>query len=170
MNIRPEEPADRSAIHGVHAASFPSAGEARLVDALRAAGVLRVSLVAIEEGEVVGHVAFSSVSVPGATDGIGLAPLAVLPAHRRRGIGEELIRAGLAASERAGCGFVVVLGDPDYYGRCGFTSASGWGLGDEYDGGDAFQALELRIGAIPSGGGLVRYAPEFAAMDDEGTD
>ena len=59
VRIRPEEPGDRGAIHELHAASFPSAGEARLVDALRAAGRLWVSLVAVEEGYVVGHVAFS---------------------------------------------------------------------------------------------------------------
>jgi len=62
---------------------------------------------------------------------------------------------------------VVVLGDPAYYGRFGFLPASGWGLGDEYGGGAAFQALELRAGSIPTAGALVRYAPEFAALTSE---
>ena len=148
----------------MHAVSFPTAGEARLVDALRAAGRLRVSLVAVEDGHVIGHVAFSSVTVAGAADAVGLAPVAVLPAWRRSGIAARLIREGLAACERTGAGFVVVLGEPHYYQRFGFMPASRWGLGDEYGGEDAFQALELRPGAIPRAAGLVRYAPEFAAL------
>ncbi len=170
MNVRPEEPADQAAVHEVNAHSFPTDAEARLVDALREAGRLSVSLVAVVEGEVVGHVAFSPVSLAGASDGIGLAPLAVLSAHRRRGIGEELVREGLAACKQAGCGFVVVLGDPAYYGRFGFEPASRWELCDEYGGGEAFQALESRPASIPRAGGLVRYAPEFAAVADEEAD
>ena len=59
---------------------------------------------------------------------------------------------------------MVVLGEPEFYSRFGFKPASTWGLRDEYGGGDAFQALEVRSNAIPSHGGLVRYAPEFAAL------
>jgi putative acetyltransferase len=167
MNIRHEEPADHRAIYGVHEASFPTAGEAQLVDALRAAGRLFVSLVAEDQGEIVGHVAFSPVSVLGATDGVGLAPVAVLPAFRRRGIADQLIRQGIADCKQQGCGFVVVLGEPDYYRRFGFKSARFWGLRDEYGGGDAFQAMELRPGAIPTNGGDVQYAPEFAALGED---
>ena len=169
MNGRSEQPTDHRAIHGVHAASFPTAGEARLVDALRTAGRLSVSLVAVEQDEIVGHVAFSPVNVLHATDGMGLAPVAVSPEYRRRGIAEQLIRDGLAACKRASYGFVVVLGDPDYYHRFGFMPASGWGLSDEYGGGEAFQALELRPGSIPPDGGLVHYAPEFAELGGEGS-
>ena len=158
-----ETAADEAAIHAVHTASFPTRLEADLVDALRHAGRLMISLVAVEHGEVVGHVAFSPVTVAGTTDGVGLAPVAVLLNFRRRGIAARLIREGLAECTRRNHGFVVVLGDPRYYGRFGFTPARGWGLHDEYGGGDAFQALELRPGAIPAAGGLVRYAPEFAA-------
>ena len=165
MNVRSEEPADRVAIHGVHAASFPTGGEARLVDALRAAGLLRVSLVAVEENEVVGHVAFSPVSLRGTDDGVGLAPVATLPDFRRRGVADALVRAGLELCKQRGHGFVVVLGDPAYYGRFGFRPADGWELKDEYGGGDAFQAQELRPGALPDGGGCVQYAPEFGALE-----
>lgn len=133
------------------------------MDALRAAGRLTLSLVAVEEGVVAGHVALSPVRVTGAADGIGLAPVAVLPAFRRRGIADRLIRMGLERCGEQGFGFVVVLGEPEYYGRFGFRPASDWGLSDEYGGGDAFQALELRPGAIPRGAGVVRYAPEFPA-------
>ena len=167
MVIRPERPGDAEAIHAVHAAAFPGPDEARLVDALRAAGRLSLSLVAeADDGHVIGHVAFSPVSVDGASDGLGLAPLAVAPARQRRGVGHLLVTEGLAAAERAGAGFVVVLGDPDYYGRFGFNPAGDWGLSDEYGGGPAFQVLELRPGAVPRGAGLVRYAPEFGLFGE----
>jgi putative acetyltransferase len=69
---------------------------------------------------------------------------------------------GLAKCRRLGVGFVVVLGDPAYYSRFGFQPAARWNLSDEFEGGDAFQAIELMPGAIPIGGGLVKYAPEFS--------
>jgi putative acetyltransferase len=162
--LRPERTSDHPAIHALHVASFPTEGEARLVAALRSAGHLSVSLVAELAGRVVGHVAFSPVGLPGATGGVGLAPVAVLSAFRGRGIADQLIRAGLGACRQADAGFVVVLGDPAYYSRFGFLPARGWGLRDVYGGGDAFQALELRPGAIPSEGGQVDYAAEFADL------
>ena len=58
----------------------------------------------------------------------------------------------------------VVLGEPAYYGRFGFTVASSWGLWDQYGGGPAFQVLELRPGGVPRGAGLVQYAEEFALL------
>jgi putative acetyltransferase len=162
--VRVEVPADAAAIRQVHLASFPTSDEARLVDALRANGRLSVSLVAAESEGIVGHVAFSPVTVSGAAGGAGLAPLAVLPAFRRRGVGGALIREGLTAAERAGFQFVVVLGEPSYYGQFGFEPASRWRLRDEYQGGDAFQVLELRPSTLSAAAGLVRYAPEFAAF------
>ncbi|HEX2251632.1 MAG TPA: N-acetyltransferase [Thermoanaerobaculia bacterium] len=166
MEIRPEQANDAEAIHAVHAASFPSEAEADLVDALRAAGRLPVSLVAQREGEIVGHVAFSPVATewPEAAAGVGLAPVAVTGPHRRQGIAAALVRAGLEACRAAGFGWVVVLGEPEYYSRFGFRPASEHGLVDEYGGGAAFQVLELAPGALPIGAGLVRYAAEFAAV------
>ena len=168
VHIRRERPEDAPAIRAIHEAAFPGPGEARLVDGLRAARRLSVSRVAESHGAVVGHVAFSPVTVAGAGDGLGLAPVAVASALRGRGVGGALIRSGLEACRDAGAGFVVVLGEPAYYGRFGFTAAGEWGLCDEYGGGAAFQALELRPGAIPRGAGLVRYAPEFGALADAG--
>jgi len=161
--IRPELPGDLAAIYTVHASAFPTDAEARLVDALRAACHLSVSLVAVDSGRVVGHIAFSPVSVPGAADGLGLAPLAVTPDRQRIGIGGRLIREGLAASDAAGVPFVVVLGHPDYYSRFGFRRAAEVGLGNEYQADEAFMVLELEPGSLPVGGGMVRYGPEFAA-------
>lgn len=162
--ILDERPGDEATIRRVQALAFPSDAEARLVDALRRNGRLAVSLVARRGDEVIGHVAFSPVSVGRIAGGLGLAPLAVVPAYQRQGVGAALVRAGLEACQSLDCGYVVVLGEPAYYGRFGFSPAARWCLRDAYDGGAAFQAIELRPGAIPTGGGLVGYAPEFASV------
>ena len=162
--VRRERPADVSAIRGLHEEAFPTPAEARLVDVLRGSGRLVVSLVAEESREIVGHVALSPVSAGASSEGLGLAPLAVARGCRRRGVGSALVRGGLDAGSRAGFGFVVVLGEPAYYGRFGFAAASGWGLLVDYGGGPAFQALELRPGGIPRGSGLVRYGEEFSLL------
>jgi putative acetyltransferase len=164
MLIRAEQPGDIAAIRAVHEASFPSALEANLVDALRDARRLSVSYVAEIENQVAGHIAFSPVTTAAGHVGVGLAPVAVLPTYRRLGIAAALITAGLAAPAQLGFGWAVVLGDPAYYGRFGFRAAAEFGLCDEYDGGPAFQSLELRPEALPLGAGLVRYAPEFATF------
>lgn len=162
--IHPERVGDEAAIRAVLLDAFPTDVEARLVAALRAAGRLTVSLVADRAGCVIGHVAFSPVTVTGCAGGVGLAPLSVLSEARRQGIGVRLVREGLAACARQGATFVVVLGEPDYYRRFGFLRASDWGLTDDYGGGDAFHALELVAGAIPKLPVRVHYAPEFAAF------
>jgi putative acetyltransferase len=164
MVVRLEQPDDAAAVCAIHTACFPSAAEARLVDLLRAAGRLPVSLVAEIEGVVIGHIAFSPVTVDSGDRGAGLAPVAVAASHRRQGIAAELVRAGLEACRAAGFGWVVVLGEPAYYSRFGFRAASELGLYDEYGGGPAFQCVELVPGAMPVGAGLVRYAPELASL------
>lgn len=161
--IRPEQAGDVATIHAVHASAFPTDDEARLVDALRAAGRLSITLVADDGGRLVGHVAFSPVSLAGRPDGLGLAPLAVIPDRQRQGIGARLVREGLAVADAGGAPFVVVLGHPAYYPRFGFRRAAAVGLSNEYGADEAFMVLELRPGSLPAGGGLVRYGPEFTA-------
>lgn len=161
---RPEHPSDAAAIRAIHEAAFPTAAEARLVDALRASGRLAVSIIAADTSGPVGHVAFSPVTV-GEAQGLGLAPMAVVPAHQNRGVGALLVREGIASCVAIGCGFVVVLGEPEYYGRFGFMRASSFGLDNEYGVDEAFLAIELVAGRLPAGGGLARYAPEFALVD-----
>ena len=158
---RPERTGDEAAIHELNAAAFPSPAEAELVDALRAAGRLAISLVAADPDGVVGHIAFSPVTA-GEHAGLGLAPVAVREAHRRRGVAAMLVREGLAACETLRTPFVVVLGDPAYYGRFGFVRAADFGLGNEYGVHAEFMVLALRPGGLPPVGSLVRYAPEFA--------
>ena len=114
--------------------------------------------------EVVGHVAFSPVIVHG-PKGAGLGPVPVLPAYQRIGIGEQLIRNGLEACRKQGVGYVVVLGAPSYYSQFGFKSADSWELCYQNRYAEAFQAMELVPGAIPAGGGVVAYAPEFNTVE-----
>ena len=125
--IRPERAGDEAAIHGVVAAAFDGhphsdGSEPGIVDALRADGDLAISLVAEEGGAIVGHVAFSPVSVSDGSQGwFGLGPAAVDPARQGEGIGTALIERGLDLLRDRGAAGCVVLGDPAYYARFGFA-------------------------------------------------
>jgi predicted N-acetyltransferase YhbS/6-phosphogluconolactonase/glucosamine-6-phosphate isomerase/deaminase len=163
VELRAATPADEAPIAQVLRAAFPTDVESRLVALLRANGRAVIELVAVDGGRVVGHVLCSPVTVGGsaAGGGLGLAPLAVSPSHRRRGVGAALVHEALATARAREAGFVVLLGAPRYYARFGFTRADARGLGNEYGAGPEFQVLELRAGALPAGGGLVRYGDEF---------
>ena len=164
MFVRSERHGDAELIYALHAANFPTPAEAKLVDLLRNANRLKVSLVAESDGHIVGHIAFSPVTVFSGATGAGLAPVAVSELYRRQGIAAALVQEGLKACQAIGFGWVVVLGEPEYYARFHFRPATELGLSDEYGGGAAFQILELVPGALPVGAGLVRYAEEFASL------
>lgn len=126
MRIRPETAADIAAITSFIEEAFADHPHSKqteqiLVDGLRKGGALLVSLVAEEEGEVVGHIGFSPVRIAGVDRGwMVLAPLAVAKARQRRGIGKALMKAGLEAIRAMGAQGCVLAGDPAYYGRFGF--------------------------------------------------
>lgn len=168
VSLRDEVSSDRAAIAAVITAAFGQPGEAALVDALRDAGALTLSLVAIAGGAIVGHVAFSPVTITredGVRAAIGLAPVAVAPAWQGRGVGARLVSAGLERLRAAGAPAVLVLGHPRYYPRFGFAPASRFGLRWEQAAPDAaFMALELSPGALAGGAGVVRYRPEFSVV------
>jgi putative acetyltransferase len=144
---RPASDADRTAIFTLHRAAFGGDAEARLVESLHESGDVRLSLVAEQDGEIVGHVLFSELSVMTPTEeevaGLALAPLAVHPDWQRRGIGTELVRAALQQLRAEGWGLVLVLGEPDYYSRFDFTTAAARGLQSPYAG-EYFLALDLQ--------------------------
>jgi putative acetyltransferase len=164
MEIRSERPGDADAIRAVTSAAFrdaphSSGTEAAIVDGLRDAGALAVSLVAIEDGEIVGHAAFSPVTIDsGPGRWFGLGPVSVRPDRQRRGIGGVLIRAGLERLRKSRAEGCVVLGDPAYYGRFGFRSDRGLRYRDLP--GELFQKLAFVDGGAE---GEVEYHPAFDA-------
>jgi putative acetyltransferase len=161
--IRPERSADHAAIREVNRIAFGGEGEARLVDALRGGGHTRISLVAEEEGQVVGHILFSALTIAspqGEIEALSLAPLAVVPSHQRRGIGSSLVREGLRACRDDGHRIVIVLGHPEFYPRFGFSAKLAEPLRSPYSG-PAFMAVELVPAALRDIEGEVRYSPPF---------
>ena len=166
MHLRPEVPSDAAAVHEINVAAFGRDEEARLVALLREQARPVVSLVAEEDGTLVGHVMFSPVALHRFTRlMMGLAPMAVTPARQRRGIGSALVRAGLDRCTDLGAAAIVVLGHPDFYPRFGFVPAALFGLACEYDGpAEAFMATELVPGALQGAAGTVSYHPAFAGL------
>ena len=130
--IRDEQPGDEAEVRRVVYAAFhnhpqhaPGAEptEPAIVDRLRATGAMTLSLVAVAEGEVIGHIAFSRVLVDDEdVRWFGLGPVAVRPDRQRKGIGAALIREGLARLRARGGAGVVLVGEPEYYGRFGFRA------------------------------------------------
>jgi putative acetyltransferase len=163
-DIRAEQPSDADGIRAINIAAFEGEAEAKLVDLLRDRGRNIVSLVAVDQGQVVGQVLFTELSVtpPTAFKGVGLAPLAVLPGFQNHGIGTELGQKGLDLCRDLGYDFAVVLGHTDYYPRFGFKNASDFGIGNDYDVDDPFMALEFNPVVLGSFKGVAHYAPEFA--------
>lgn len=165
--IRSEKAGDISAVHQVNRRAFDTPDEADLVDRLRSVARPHISLVAVEDGNVVGHIFFSPVSIEPEISGItvmGLAPMAVLPERQNQGIGSLLVKSGLDECRRLGCDVVVVVGHPGYYPRFGFAPASRKGLSCEYPVRDeVFMAIELSPDALSDRRGLVKYHPEFNA-------
>lgn len=160
--IRPELPMDIPAIAQVLATSFPSPEEAELVKLLRKNGHLSISLVAEDQGMIVGHIAFSPVTVDGKAGGLGLAPVAVVPDFQSLGIGSMLVEEGLTFAKAGPAGYVVVLGHAHYYPRFGFQAAKPLGYSNEYDADESFMILELKKGGLPPRG-LIKYGSEFGA-------
>jgi putative acetyltransferase len=164
MFVRPEHAPDIAAVRAVNLAAFPTPAEADLVDALRTQAQPLVSLVSEADGEIVGHILFSPVTLDGqpALRIMGLAPMAVRPSHQRRGVGAALVRAGLDCCRELGAQAVVVLGHPGYYPRFGFTPASRAGIRCEFDAPEeAFMRVELVPGSLKSVTGTIRFHQAF---------
>ena len=129
--IRSETAADVSAITEVTVAAFETLEisdhtEQFIIAALRAANALTISLVAELDGRVIGHIAFSPVTISdGTPDWYGLGPVSVLPAYQRQGIGKALIREGLSRLKEMNARGCCLVGHPDYYGKLGFKNVSG---------------------------------------------
>lgn len=164
MQVRPEQESDHGAIRQVNRLAFGGDLEADLVDALRDGGYLRISLVAEFDGELVGHIAFSELSIETRTEpltALALAPLAVIPEKQRQGIGGQLVEQGLDACRAQGYRAVLVLGHPEYYQRFGFSAALAQPLESPYSG-EAYMAIELEPDVLEGIAGRVVYPPPFS--------
>ena len=166
MHARTEQSRDAGEIERLLDAAFGGPAESGLVAALRDHEVPLISLVAVDNGQVVGHILFSPVALDDHPDLrlMALAPMAVLPDRQRQGIGSLLVRSGLERCRESGIGAVIVLGHPEYYPRFGFRPASRFGINCAYAVPDeAFMALELDAGYLAEAAGTIRYHECFDA-------
>ncbi len=185
--VREEIPEDIEAIRKVNLEAFGRAAEADIVDRLRDSCEDLLSLVAIHEGDVAGHILFSPAAIDGdvvgltrirtrngdhpwlstaekdgGVVGMGLGPVAVLPDLQRQGIGSLLVRAGIDALRKRSCPFIILLGHPEYYPRFGFERASLYGIRSQLEvPDDAFMILVLDRPAMAKASGVARYRSEF---------
>lgn len=164
MDIRDERPADVRSIRQLNRRAFGRDQEANIVDALRSNRATLLSMIAVDEDDVVGHVMYSPVTI-GEMTGAGLGPMAVVPEHQRQGIGSDLVTTSLERLRSAACPFVVVIGHPAFYPRFGFKPASPYGISCEWPVPDeVFMINVLDPRHMRTVKGLARYRPEFSAV------
>lgn len=162
LTIRVEIPANFTALREVNRKAFGREAEADLVDALRENGKFVLSLVALLDDQVVGHILFTDLL--GSTQRMaGLAPMAVLPECQHRGIGRALVRTGLEYLHEQSYDAVVVLGHKDYYPMFGFRPAANLGIRTQFDVPPEYLLVAPLSGA-PIAPGNLRYQPEFEAL------
>lgn len=169
--IRTETTADHSVVSQLHALAFGQENEGKLVDLLRQddSFVPELSIVAVLNEEVIGHILFSKIEIVGSagqkTGSLALAPMGVLPKYQKSGIGGKLIRAGLEMAKELGFQSVIVLGHKDYYPRFGFEPAEKWAIGTHYEvPSEYFMGLELFPGALSDVRGVVEYSAPFSKI------
>ena len=167
VNIQNATKEQEPTILEIHRQAFARDAEAALVALLIQSAKDRISLIAYQNETAVGHILFSPVTIEqenGSVDInlVGLAPVSVLPQFQGKGVGSQLIEAGIQRCGTDGYDGVVVLGSPTYYGRFGFVAATLFGFSNEYGVDAEFMAQELRPDAFMHMQGLIKYAPEFA--------
>lgn len=160
IDLRDENPGDCNAIYQVVTSTFGQLAEAELVNKLRDDGDSVISLVAVEEGQIVGHVLLSRMEAP--FPALALAPLSVIPASQRKGIGSALVSGAVHSARSKGWAAIFVLGDPMYYERFGFAREAAAAFTSPYAG-RHFMVLSLSP-SLPAATGELRHAPAFAAL------
>lgn len=165
--IRREETADEARVRFVNEQAFGRSEEADLVDRLRRSCDNALSLVAADGQIVVGHILFTPVTIAdngAALEGMGLAPMSVLPDFQRHGIGTRLVQAGIDILKDHGYPFIIVLGHPDFYPRFGFRPASAYGITPQWEGvpDEAFMLLALDDSLLERVSGVAWYHDEFS--------
>jgi putative acetyltransferase len=167
--IRDERVQDAEAVDRLVTQAFGRQSETRLVARLRASGKIAFSMIAGEKDHLLGYALFSCIAIEHEGrdfPALALAPLAVLPAFQRLGIGSALLSAGLERCREGGHPRVLVQGAPLYYGRFGFVPASRFGVRGPFpEAGESFMALELQPAAFANLSGRARYGHEFDDLD-----
>jgi len=166
IEVRFERPKDIDEVRLLNDKAFGQPVEGRIVDKLRKSCNGILSLVAISNNKIVGHIMFSPVTIEtqsGNIEGMGLAPMAVSPELQNQGIGSKLVKEGLLIINNSTCSFVVVLGHEKYYPRFGFQRASKYGLKSQWEGvpDEAFMAMILNDSVMKEVSGVVRYRNEL---------
>ncbi|EEX34760.1 MULTISPECIES: GNAT family N-acetyltransferase [Vibrio] len=167
MLIRTEAPADILAVDRLLKSAFETETEADLVMRLRENGRRTLSLVACnDEGELVGHVMFSPVTLNGEDlNWQCLAPLAIKADYRRQGLAAELVKEGLESLKEFGYPACVVLGEPEYYSRFGFEASEKYSFCCQWEASaGAFQVLALAENEFTDRSGRIEFSPEFSAF------
>jgi putative acetyltransferase len=166
MEIRQEKQEDINEIRALNERAFGQPQEANIIDKLRSNCEGLLSLVAIENEKIAGHILFSPAVIEGQhgiIKGMGLAPMAVLPEMQRQGTGTQLVKTGIENLKKMQCPFIIVLGHPEYYPRFGFERASLYGIKCQWEGipDEAFMVLRLDKSTMNPVSGLAKYRDEF---------
>lgn len=168
ITVRSETPEDFQAIYELNKQAFNGEAEATLINNLRNTKgfIPELSLVALKDDLLVGHILFSLIHIKTDTDKVpvlALAPMAVLPEYQRRGIGTEMVKKGLEKCKDLSYKAIVVVGHPEYYPRFGFVPAREKGLRLPFDAPDeAFMVYEITPDCLAGNTGVIEYPPEFA--------
>lgn len=166
MKIRTETPKDYKAIYEINHLAFKQENESQLIGKLRASNsfIQELSLVAEEDGKIIGHILFSKIKIIGdqTYESIALAPMSVHPDLQKKGIGSQLVTTGLQKVKEVGFEHVIVLGHKDYYPKFGFQKASDWNVRCPFEVPDeVWMAIELVAGSLEGKSGVVEYPEEF---------
>ena len=165
IEIREERPDDVADVREVNRRAFGQDREASIVNALRTNGAALLSLVATVNGEVVGHIMYSPLTVAENVIGAALGPMALVPKCQRQGIGARLVEAGNRKIKDAGYPFIIVVGHAEYYPRFGFRPGSEYGIKCEWDVPDeVFMLLVLDEAKMQGVSGLAKYRLEFSTV------
>ena len=163
--LRDEDHSDVAEIFNLVRAAFGHDDEANLVDRLRDAGALTVSMVLVDDARLIAHASASPMAwVAGSSQFVtwSLAPVSVVPEEQGRGFGSQVVWATIERCRQLGADILTVLGSPAYYSRFGFTAASQHGLGiDGAEFGDVFMVMDLAEGSLVEAHGLLRWHPAF---------
>lgn len=167
IRIRAERSGDQKTIDQINDAAFNGDNESRLIDAIRNSELFvpELSLVAEADGELIGHILFSIVTIKSGENDVptlALAPMAVVPEHQNKGVGSLLVEEGLKRAKDQGFVHAVVLGHPEFYPKFGFVPASTKGIESPFPVPDeVFMALEIKEGSLDQIKGKIVYPPAF---------